>query len=361
VSDLFKDHKPELSEEEDRLLWQRVRAIPAIDTAPAQRPVPWWERLWAMPGVRYGAPALAVLVAAVIWVIEREPAYKAQPGRVGQESQASRPAAETPPVPMRNTARVTAVDEKVADKPDAGAAMPAKDEADGAGWRADQAAPSETKEAERPPAAPTAAALGKNAPATGPAATTFAAPPPASAPAPAAESRKKSAVAEPQASASKAKDQWGSVKSGYRDSGNSAQLGMMQVLSVPDQLVQGTLPAPAQLADHPLLKAVSGVPYETAIQVPPPSDVSDAVSRQRVRNEVRAGSIGFGDADVPVQAAVIALALERALAAPASVPRTRIEAMLAHAQAIDASANAAEKPGTSRLVAMIEGALRAWP
>ena len=73
MSDLFKDHKSELTEEEDRLLWQRVRAIPALTTAPAFRPAPWWRRLFALPAVRYGAPALAVLVAAVVWVTQRAP------------------------------------------------------------------------------------------------------------------------------------------------------------------------------------------------------------------------------------------------------------------------------------------------
>jgi len=71
VSDLFKDHKPELTEEEDRLLWQRVRAIPSAP--PPVPPDPWWKRLFALPAVRYGAPAFAVLLAAVVYVVERAP------------------------------------------------------------------------------------------------------------------------------------------------------------------------------------------------------------------------------------------------------------------------------------------------
>ncbi|MEP7029031.1 MAG: hypothetical protein ABI960_10585, partial [Candidatus Eisenbacteria bacterium] len=73
MSDLFKGQRPELSDDEDRRLWQRVRAIPgeALGAAPAR--MPWWRALWAMPAVRYGAPALAALVVAVVWVTERSP------------------------------------------------------------------------------------------------------------------------------------------------------------------------------------------------------------------------------------------------------------------------------------------------
>ena len=45
MSDLFKKHRPTLTDEEDRRLWQRVR-VPV-----AQSPVraSWWRSLTAMP------------------------------------------------------------------------------------------------------------------------------------------------------------------------------------------------------------------------------------------------------------------------------------------------------------------------
>ena len=73
MSDLFKDHGSELSDDEDRRLWQRVRAIPGEAAGEAPGRAPWWRALWAMPAVRYGAPAFAVLLVAVVWVVERRP------------------------------------------------------------------------------------------------------------------------------------------------------------------------------------------------------------------------------------------------------------------------------------------------
>ena len=84
--------------------------------------------------------------------------------------QTAPPATDAQPVPTRNSARVTAVDEKIAPKPDA-----SKDKAEGADWRADQVAPSENQREEvMTQSAPTTAALRKSAPAAAP---TFAPPP----------------------------------------------------------------------------------------------------------------------------------------------------------------------------------------
>jgi hypothetical protein len=355
VSDLFKDHKPELSEEEDRLLWQRVRAIPA----PAPHTAPWWERLWAMPTVRYGAPALAVMLAAVVWVIEREPDYKPAASRGRQEAPfvvQSSPSSPAPPVPTRNSARVTAVDEKAASKLDAGREA-AKDQAGGAEWRADEVAPSEDqrKEETAQSAAPTA--LRKSAPAAAP---TFA-PPPAE-----IESRERKQVAAPAPQAAtvrpmdskvagRAEDQpqWGAVKNGYRDSGNSAQLERMLLITAPDMLVQGSLPDPSMLATHAVVQAASPTAYARAAAIPLPIDIATQADLKK------AGA--YEDLAPAEQAAAIAYAFERALANPAATPRARIERMLAHARAIQDRAGKADKAGASKLVAMIEGALQAWP
>jgi hypothetical protein len=87
VSDLFKKNAPRLSEEEERRLWQSVRSIPdqvaaesaeeraraAREAARADARRPWWRGLFATPAFRYGAPALAVLVAATLFVVQQNP------------------------------------------------------------------------------------------------------------------------------------------------------------------------------------------------------------------------------------------------------------------------------------------------
>ncbi|MGH7726115.1 MAG: hypothetical protein ACREOU_11880 [Candidatus Eiseniibacteriota bacterium] len=89
MSDLFKDHGPRMTEEEDRRLWERVRTIPgeveaeseasrarerASGKAPrTERREPWWRGWFALPAVRYGVPALAVVLVAVVWVVQQNP------------------------------------------------------------------------------------------------------------------------------------------------------------------------------------------------------------------------------------------------------------------------------------------------
>ena len=83
MSDLFKKNRPRLSEDEERALWERVRTIPreaggrrVADTGDRRRSP--WEILWARPAVRFGAPALAVALVAVVWVTQREPVAPAR-------------------------------------------------------------------------------------------------------------------------------------------------------------------------------------------------------------------------------------------------------------------------------------------
>lgn len=74
MSDLFKRHRPRLSEDEERALWERVREIPrASGRARETWRRPWWGALWATPAMRYGAPAMAVALVAVVWVTQRDP------------------------------------------------------------------------------------------------------------------------------------------------------------------------------------------------------------------------------------------------------------------------------------------------
>ena len=84
MSDLFKRHRPKLSEDEERALWERVRTIPreaggrspGLAGAPRKRSP--WEVLWARPAVRYGAPALAVALVAIVWSAQQEPVAPAR-------------------------------------------------------------------------------------------------------------------------------------------------------------------------------------------------------------------------------------------------------------------------------------------
>jgi hypothetical protein len=86
VSDLFKRHRPRLTEDEDRELFERVRAR----LRPAARPAPWWRALLAVPAVRYGAPALAVALVGVVWVMQQAP----EPPAREQAALRTAPAAE---------------------------------------------------------------------------------------------------------------------------------------------------------------------------------------------------------------------------------------------------------------------------
>jgi len=303
------------------------------------------------------------MLAAVVWVTQREPEYKSQNVR----HDASSPTQAAPPVtgsvPTRNSARVTAVDEKVVTKPD----VPTKDKAAGAEWRADEVAPSENERKEiAAQSAPSTGALRKSAPAAAP---TFAPPPssevatrerkqaaePAPAPQPAAM---KMAAPKPvdskDASKAEEKAQWGEVKNGYRDSGGAA-LYQVQTVSVPEQLAQGTLPDPATLVNHPIVRAASSTAYATARTVSLPLDIATEADIQK------SGSRPYEAYAPGEQAAAIAYAFERAIAQPAATPRARIERMLVHARAIEDRAGKADKPGATRLVAMIEGALEVWP
>jgi hypothetical protein len=79
MNEFLKGRRPRLSDDEERRLWQRVRAIPDEVAPPsAAAPVPrrtarGWRTVFALPAVRYGAPALAVVLVAVIWIAQRTP------------------------------------------------------------------------------------------------------------------------------------------------------------------------------------------------------------------------------------------------------------------------------------------------
>jgi hypothetical protein len=103
------------------------------------------------------------------------------------------------------------------------------------------------------------------------------------------------------------------------------------------------------------VQAASATPYAKAAAIPLPSDVATQADLR-----LRAAG-GYADYAPGEQAAAIAYAFERALANPSATPRSRIERMLAHARAIEDRAGKEDEPGAKRLVAMIEGALKAWP
>ena len=355
MSDLFKDNRPELTEEEDRRLWQRVRTIPSEAQPPA--PVPWWRSLWSMPAVRYGAPAFAVLLAAVVFVIEQppKPTLRPEPART----------TAAPAVPPTSV-EVTRATEQAAPEPKTReiaahkqVAAPAPREA-----RIDQPAAADEERSKDNTSERLLDTKAANEAAAPPTAQS------APAPAPQAAALKKEGFAEPpksdsqpqakvQAKAPTSGATWGASKGTYRDGGMTTAPQRQEYAHIlppaVTALAAGKLPEPGQLADHPLLQAASNVSYALASSIPPPDDVVGGGMRYRV------GPEAFDQADPATQAGVLAVALERALADPASVPRARIEAMLAHAKAIDARAGEREKPGTLLLVTMLTGALRAWP
>jgi hypothetical protein len=111
VSDLFKRHRPRLSEDEERALWERVRTIPREAagerrSAGGRKRSPW-DVLWARPAVRYGAPALAVALVAVVWVAQKEPVAPARQ-EAARRNLSTTPATET--VPSEERAQVGARD-----------------------------------------------------------------------------------------------------------------------------------------------------------------------------------------------------------------------------------------------------------
>jgi hypothetical protein len=388
MSDLFKDHKPELSDDEDRRLWQRVRAIPGEAEGFRHAPVPWWRALWAMPAVRYGAPAFAVLVAAVVWVTERgpEPTLKVQePARVSTraatppavqpapDSQAPEEAptvamrAVTPPADHLRARSSLSKDEK---------AQPERQEAALDQGARGGAAPEpelivQQQEHVIVPAPAKTMALRKGEPAPAPTAQTFAPPPKEAA---------KNSTPSPSAN-------WGSVKSNYRDSGSAgAQQRLLDgPVSIVEGLEQGVLPGAAALASHAIVANVADAarlgslsgrvsfpkealgdqePAIAIVEIPASGRIEARVEGASARTDrmlsIGGGTTNFEAAPPRLQVAVLAFALERALAAPGT-PRYRLENMLELSKKIGRRAGPDARPGADRLTHMLEGALRAWP
>jgi len=407
MSDLFKDHKPELSDDEDRRLWQRVRAIPGEAEGFRHAPVPWWRALWAMPAVRYGAPAFAVLVAAVVWVTERgpEPTLKVQaPARDAERAAppaASQPApeakqrgvdgegqrigAQAPGLEDRVTneeSRTTATREvRVLHPQDLRARTLSKDQRaldqkaderqEAALDKAASGALSEPEVAQQekvivaPPAKTLALKKGEAAPAP----TAFAAPP--------KEAAKNSA---PSPSAN-----WGSVKSNYRDSGSaSAQQRLLGApVSIVEGLEQGVLPGAAALASHAIVANVVDAsrlgplsgrvafpqvalgdeePAIAIVEIPASGPVEARVDARMDRMLALGGgkATSFEAAPPRLQLAVLAFAFERALASP-DTPRYRLQDLFELTKQVVSRADREVRPGGERLARMIEGALRSWP
>jgi hypothetical protein len=69
----------------------------------------------------------------------------------------------------------------------------------------------------------------------------------------------------------------------------------------------------------------------------------------------------FEAASPRLQAAVLALAFEGALARPTETRRRRIVTMLELSKKIARRSDASSRPGADRLTRMLEGALRTWP
>jgi hypothetical protein len=373
VSDLFKDHKPELSEEEDRLLWQRVRAIPG----PASRPAPWWRRLFAMPAVRYGAPAFAVLLAAVVWVIERSPDFERcrEPERAPVVAPAPRdeptPSMQSPSTemhemtqPQKGAAKreVARIDEEAS----GGAPAPrAKDVGETAQLDAANEAERRSELATPPPAAPPPAASQPAAPAPQTAALKKSAPAFATPP-PAAETKERN-QAEPQAVSRKVATQsvdqklaspvWGTVKSNYRDSGGAADaFTMIDSVSALALVVEaagpGALTGSVPLPDDPPWRAVIAL-------------VPGAPPQARLENGAHFGLVStlgsyarYEDAPPRLQAAALALAFERALAEP-NAARAQVERLLVRTREL--AARAGKSTGAAKLAIRIERALGNWP
>jgi hypothetical protein len=376
VSDLFKDQRPELSDDEDRLLWQRVRAIPDEVDLPAPARAPWWRTLWTMPAVRYGAPAFAVLVAATVWVVERAPeptlrvpAERARPTAAPAPAPATRQL-ESPPVPVvAQEKRRAASDER--------AAPPEVQK---------QNANEPQSERAQVMSAPSADAVRKEQNAAR--AKDSAPPPAASSPAPAPNAALKKAAPAPAFATPPASHEsdgaaktpnWGERTSNYRDSGGSGSglaVPTAPAGSLTDRLAAGSLPEGAELRAHPLVASVAGpgslsaivpFPEESGLNETAKIELPAMNSTRGYREDELKFSVEyqryarFEDAPPRLQAAVLALALERALAHPEDTSRHRIEAMLERARKVAKAADASARPGAERLVRLYEGALKGWP
>jgi len=384
VSDLFKDHKPELTEEEDRLLWQRVRAIPSAPPPPV--PDPWWKRLLAMPAVRYGAPAFAVLLAAVVYVVERAPEPTLHPAsskRAVERVETTAPSEPTPvhrmlppPVVTEGEVRPRSATPDVAAPGGNPAGSAPTEEAAGSApanearkERAivakDEPQPAERRDVDNFAQPPSTAVLQKSK---------------AAAPAPAQVegARRQSAVlAAPQSAPAPETETaptkgptWGAKKAQYRDGGEAPATGLSGLLA------GSTLPSKSSLASHLVVTETAG-PGALSASVPLPDDPGsravialspDAPPVARVesatlglmRDLKKDGQYErYEDAPARLQAAALATAFEKALASPGTTPRAKVEKLLVRARAVAAREDAT--PGAARLVTMIEGALRVWP
>jgi hypothetical protein len=368
MSDLFKDHGPELSDDEDRRLWQRVRAIPGEAAGEAAPRAPWWTRLLAMPAVRYGAPAFAVLLVAVVWVVERrpEPPARAHATRAASElDQKTVPAPENAPSPMAQAPPpASRVLSRIANGEESKQQAPmSKDEP---ARRADGGAVLErevTLKAAPPsaPAAPAPAAkeAGKFAVApAGPAREEMAAKTAAPAPAPAPTTAAPSSA------------NWGAVKSQARDSGRATGQTLADERAT-DQLAAGAPIGAAEPGRHSLVAEVAdvqalGTLTATVSAVPGDLGLSAGESIALVLSAAggslvtfgRAPGTPYGSAPARVQAAALAALLERALQDPAGPPRDRLEDLRDAALKIDARAGG---QGRARLLGAIDGALGATP
>jgi hypothetical protein len=369
VSDLWKDHKPELTEEEDRLLWQRVRAIPAPP------PEPWWKRLFAMPAVRYGAPAFAVILAAVVYVVERAPeptlrAPKAVSSRV-ETTAPSEPIVVHRVMPPRvvtfkevrlRSAAGSPTDEAA---PKGNPAASAKVEE--APKELDAVAKDERQQAERrdasnfaQPASPPSLQKAKAAE-----------PAPAPAPAPAQDrvARKQETTAQSAPAPTQAPT-WGAKKSQYLGVDQPPATGLSGLLA------GDALPSRGTLASHPVVVETAG-PGALKGSVPLPDEPGsravialspdaapvahvESATLGMLRDVKRDGQYErYEDAPARLQAVALAAAFEKALASPKTTPRAKVEKLLVRARAVAARDDAT--PGAARLVTMIEGALRVWP
>jgi len=336
MSDLFKDHGPELSDDEDRRLWQRVRAIPGEAAGEAPGRAPWWRALWAMPAVRYGAPAFAVLLVAVVWVAERRPeppprvaATRAQ-NELDQEA-AAPPVSENAPLPMAQAppaaSRVLTKERRGAEGGRPATAQLSKDEP---ARRVDGGAVLEREVTLK--AAPTPAPAAEEAPKFAPAPAREEVAAQSGAPAPA---------------------NWGAMKSQGRDSGRASAQAMAShalVAEVADIQALGPLTATVTALPGDL-----GLPAGESIALVLTPDAGALVS---FVHAVHAPGIPYGSAPARVQAAALAALLERALLDPAGAPRARLEALEAAALKIDPREGG---QGRARLLGAIDGALGAAP
>lgn len=398
MSDLFKDQRPELSDDEDRRLWQRVRAIPdEVAATPRREPAraPWWRALWAMPAVRYGAPALAVLLVAVVWVTERRPT---PPARTAAErmtphalngaphAQMSPPVTREPDVPVQGSdaARSSSrsIRARAQENRESGSSLlpqqkSALDEAAKDEIKAQESAPtppgyaSRLRVMKKESAVPAPQAEPQPAPTPAPTSSnqTFAAPPRST-----GSAAPQVAPAAPKASAP-APSNWGSTRANYRDSGPGAQ-GTERELSL------GGFPSQASLARHDLVALALDTPDLGPIDfwgsLPKGTDWGPDskawihvvvgpdgpphvtfVPTKLLRRFGPGADYEYEAAPPRVQAALLAALLERALLDPTTVPRHRIEELLEAARRVKRRGGAGQ--GIGVLVRTVETLLESWP